>query len=281
MRERLTITLKKEILDELDAHIDGERLRNRSHAIEYYLSKSLGQKALKVLILAGGRPAEFGAEKKLPKAMVKIAGKPLLEHTLKRLKSEKFSEVVISVGEGGEAISGYFKDGEQIGIKINYLEQRHGTKGTASALSQAKDFFKSGTFLLLYGDVLSELDYGEFLEFHRAQKSSICTMALTSVDTPKMWGMAKLSGSKIVSFEEKHEKPKTFSHLVNAGIYAMEPGIFNYIKPEAAKMESDVFPRMAEENKLSGFAFESLWLDVSNSAAYKQAVKEIDKNDKI
>ncbi|MEK7617575.1 MAG: nucleotidyltransferase family protein [Patescibacteria group bacterium] len=276
MRERLTITLKKDILDALDAQIDGDRLRNRSHAIEYYLSKSLGQRALKVLILAGGRPVDLGSSHggKVPKAMVKIAGKPLLEHTLKRLKAEKFNDIVISVGEGGEAIADYFKDGQTLGIKIHYIQQKQGTRGTAQALMQAKDFL-TGEFLLLYGDVLCEIDYGDLLEFHRRQKSSVSTMALTSVDSPKMWGLAKLSGNKIISYEEKPKSSKTFSHLVNAGVYVMEPEIFKYIVPTGVKLESDVFPRLAEEGRLSGYPFESLWLDVSNSAAYKQAVREI------
>jgi NDP-sugar pyrophosphorylase family protein len=279
MRERLTITLKKDLLEELDANIDGQRLRNRSHAIEYYLSKSLGAKPAKVLILAGGKPVDFGERNggKLPKAMVKIANKPLLEHTLQRLKSEKFTEVIISVGEGGEAIAEHFQGGERMGLNITYIEQQPGTKGTAQALMQAKQFLSS-EFLLLYGDVLSEIDFSELLEFHRGQNNALCTMALTSVETPRMWGMARLNGSRIVSFEEKPEKTTTLSHLINAGIYVMDPEIFKYIKADSGKLESNIFPRLAEEGKLMGFAFESLWLDVSNSAAYKQAVREVSNN---
>ena len=94
-RERLTITLRNDLVKALDAEIDGERLRNRSHAIEYFLSRSLGLKAVKVLILAGGQPVFFESEKKaLPKAMVKIAGKPLLEQTLQRLKAAKLTDVL-------------------------------------------------------------------------------------------------------------------------------------------------------------------------------------------
>src|SRR3954468_3022750 len=115
-RERLTITLRSDLLKELDDTVDGERLRNRSHAIEYYLSKSLGHKAVKVLILAGGKPVYFESEKKsLPKAMVKIAGKPLLEQTLQRLKAAKLTDVYISIGEGGNIIEEYFGDGSQMG----------------------------------------------------------------------------------------------------------------------------------------------------------------------
>lgn len=283
MRERLTITLKKEILDALDAQIDGDRLRNRSHAIEYYLSKSLGQKALKVLILAGGKPVDLGPSYggKMPKAMVKIAGKPLLEHTLMKLKSAKFSEVIISVGEGGETIKNYFQDGENVGLSISYVDQGGKTRGTAQAVLEAKNLLGSGNFLLLYGDVLCDIDYNDLIQFHSLNKSAFCTMALTSTESAELWGLARMQGSKIVDFEEKPKNPRTFSRLVNAGIYLVEPEVFRYITGQTVKLESDVFPRLAEEGKLYGYLYEGLWLDISSSAAYKQAVKEIDKNDKI
>ncbi len=277
-RERLTITLRNDLLKNLDAEIDGERLRNRSHAIEYFLSRSLGLKAVKVLILAGGKPVFFESENKsLPKAMVKIAGKPLLEQILQRLKTAKLTDIYISIGEGGGIIEEYFGDGSKMGLHIKYIHQPKGTKGNAQPLLAAKQYFRD-TFLLLYGDVLSDIDYSDFVEFHRAQKTSICTMALSSVEAVSMWGVAKLQGNRIISFEEKPQSPKTFSKLINAGIYMVEPEIFNTIGNKADKLESDVFPRLAEEGKLFGYPYEGLWLDISNSAAYKQAVKEIQEN---
>ncbi|MDE2311697.1 MAG: NTP transferase domain-containing protein [Patescibacteria group bacterium] len=275
-RERLTITLRSDLLKQLDSLIDGERLRNRSHAIEYFLSRNLGAKAVKVLILAGGKPVYFDSEKKtLPKAMVKIAGKPLLEQTLLRLKAFKLTDIVISVGEGGKIIEDYFKDGAQLGVNIHYIEQDGKCQGTAQALYQAKDLLRGEHFLLLYGDVLSDIDYNDFLEYHRQQKASVCTMALTSSESVEQWGLAKLNGSKIVSFEEKPKNPKTFSRLINAGVYVMGQEIFKYLDKSQVKLESGVIPRLAEEGKLTGYAFEALWLDISSSAAYKQAVKEI------
>ncbi len=278
-RERLTITLRTDLLKTLDSLIDGQRLRNRSHAIEYFLSKSLAEKDSKVLILAGGNPVFFKSEgRSLPKAMVSISGKPLLEHTLLRLKEAKLTDVVISVGEGGEIIRDYFKDGSKWSVNISYLEQSKSVKGTAQALAQAKELMKDSHFLLLYGDVLSEINFMDFYQFHKAQQLTVCTMALSSAETVSMWGLAKMQGSKIVNFEEKPEKPKTFSHLVNAGMYFMKPAIFNYITPTAVKLESDVFPRLAEEGRLSGYAYEGMWLDISSESAYQQATKRTKKN---
>jgi NDP-sugar pyrophosphorylase family protein len=276
-RERLTITLRNDLLKALDAEIDGDRLRNRSHAIEYFLSRSLGLKAVKVLILAGGQPVYFESEKKtLPKAMVKIAGKPLLEQTLQRLKAAKLTDIYISIGEGGNIIEEYFGDGIQMGISINYIRQNKSSQGNAQPLLQAKEYFQS-SFLLLYGDVLSDIDYGDFVEFHRSQKTSVCTMALTSAEVVDEWGLAKLQGNRVVEFEEKPQNPKTFSRLINAGIYMMGTEAFNYIGSKANKLERDIFPRLAEEGKLFGYPYEGLWLDISNSAAYKQAIRELNK----
>ena len=278
-RERLTITLRSDLLKVLDANIDGEKLRNRSHAIEFFLSHSLGAQNLKVLILAGGKPVYFESEKKtLPKAMVQIAGKPLLEQTLLRLKSAKLTEIYISVGEGGETIEKYFGDGGRFGVNISYLYQKEKNGGNAQPVLQAKEFLQDGSFLLLYGDVLCDVNYGDLVEFHRAQKQSVCTMTLTSAESVNMWGLARLQGNRIVEFEEKPKNPKTFSRLINAGVYMVEPGIFDFIGSKAHKLESDVFPRLAEEGRLYGYPHEGLWLDISSSAAYKQAVKEITNN---
>ncbi len=276
-RERLTITLRSDLVKALDGEIDGDRLRNRSHAIEYFLSRSLGLKAVKVLILAGGEPVYFDSEKKaLPKAMVKIAGKPLLEQTLQRLKAAKLTDVCISLGKGGNIIEEYFGDGGQMGMSITYIHQSKTNQGNAQPVLQVKEYFRH-SFLLIYGDVLSDIDYGDFVEFHRSQKAAACTMALASVDTVSMWGVAKLQGNRIVAFEEKPQNPKTFSRLINAGIYVIEPEFFSFVSPKANKLESDIFPRLAEEGRLFGYPYQGLWLDISNSAAYKQAMKEINK----
>ena len=88
-------------------------------------------------------------------------------------------------------------------------------------------------------------------------------MALTSAENVSMWGLARLVGSRIMEYEEKPVAPKTKSHLVNAWIYVMEPGIFSFIKRDAVKLESEVFPRLAEESRLVGYPFEGQWMDIT------------------
>ena len=94
--------------------------------------------------------------------MVKIAGKPLLEQTLRRLKASKFSEVIISIGEGGDSVENYFGDGSRFGISISYLYQKEKNGGNAQPVAQAKELLAGGPFLLLYGDVLSACRFWRF-----------------------------------------------------------------------------------------------------------------------
>ncbi|MBL8029812.1 MAG: nucleotidyltransferase family protein [Candidatus Doudnabacteria bacterium] len=264
LRERLTITLKKSVVSMLDQIIDGQKIRNRSHAVEFALTEFLAKEKLKVLILAGGNTVKIvNQREELPKAMVPILGAPLLEHTLKKLRDMHFTEVVISTGKAGDKIQKYFGKGERIGLNISYIKQEGLLSGTAQPLLQTKNLFEN-TFLLMYGDVLSEINLNDIIEFHQNQRGAIATMALTAVEHVSQWGVAKLVGSKISSFEEKPKKPSTFSHLVNAGIYVLEPAIFGFISKNAERLESDVLPRLAEENKLAGYAFDAKWVDASS-----------------
>ena len=275
-RTRLTITLKDTLLQLLDELIDGQKIRNRSHAIEFLLSQTLVPKQIKVLILAGGegvnfRPLTF----EMPKSLIPVAGKPLLEHTVLNLRKHNLTDVTISLGYLGEKIKEYFGDGSRWGLQISYLEQSQNKKGgTAQPVKQAQESFGGGPFLLVYGDVLTDLDFVDVLDFHRSQKSPVATMALAPVERVSMWGVTKVMGNKIVEFEEKPDAPKTHSHLVNAGIYVMEPSIFKYIGRESVRLESDVFPRLADEGKLAAYPFEGKWYDVSTPEIYERVIKE-------
>lgn len=275
-RIRLTITLKDTLLRLLDELIDGQKIRNRSHAIEILLSQTLLPKQTKVLILAGGEGVNFRPlTYEMPKSLIPVAGKPLLEHTILNLRRYNLTDVTISLGYLGEKIKEYFGDGSRWGLQISYLEQSQNKKnGTAQPVKQAAERFGGNAFLLIYGDVLTDIDFVGLLEYHRGQKNTVSTMALAPVERVSMWGVTKVIGNKIVEFEEKPNLPKTHSHLVNAGIYVMEPAIFKYINRDCMRLESDVFPRLADEGKLAAYPFEGKWYDVSTPEIYERVIKE-------
>ncbi len=270
---RLTITLDQELLRRLDAVIDGSKIRNRSHAIEFLLSNSLVAKKTKVLILAGGEGVKFRPlTYELPKSLIPIKGKPLLEHTLEALRDQGFSEIYISIGHLGEKIRDYFGDGARWRIKIRYLEQTSSKKGTAQPVLEAKGYLGDEPFLVIYGDVLTKLFFSDLVEFHASHRG-IATIALASVEKPAMWGVATIQGNRIVDFVEK-PKIRTKSHLINAGVYVLSPEVFRYIPKNSTRLEKDLFPRLAQEGKLYAYPFESEWHDVSTPEVYGEVLKE-------
>ncbi len=274
-RERITITLKKEIVQALDKTIDGAAVRNRSHAVEMVLSKALLKKPTKALILAGGKEIRLPQlGKEVPKTMLPVQGRPILEHILLRLKSAGIEEIILSVGQGGQKIRDYFRNGSRFGVNIGYLEQDQIKKGTAQPIKQAQGQLMDAPFVLVYGDVLADIDFADFLNFHENQKSLVATMALASAEKVSMWGAVRLIGSKVVEFHEKPKNPSMQSHLVNAGMYILSPKIFEYLSADMAKLESDLLPRLAEESRLGGYNFGGSWYDVSTSQVYEAVLKE-------
>ncbi len=273
-RQRLTITLKNDILKLLDGYIDGEKIRNRSHAVEFLLSQSLVPKGVKVLILAGGEGVKFRPlTYELPKAMIPLAGKPLLEHTIERLVRSGLTDIIVSIGYLGEKVRNYFGDGTRFGAHITYLDQTGLKNGTAQPLRQARKLLEGNSFLLIYGDVLADIHYADLIEFHRSVAGSQVTMALTSVETIAQWGSARVVGNKIVEFVEKPKTKNVRSHLVNAGMYVIEPAFFNLLDEKAIRLESDVLPKLSEQGKLSAYPFDGTWFDISTPEIYEKALK--------
>ncbi|MFA6354054.1 MAG: nucleotidyltransferase family protein [Candidatus Paceibacterota bacterium] len=273
-RSRLTITIKKDILKQLDAYIDGSRIRNRSHAIEYVLSKHFAPKIKKALILAGGqgtkmRPFTY----EMPKAMIPVNGRPVLEYTIENLRRFDVREIIVSIGHQGAKIKQYFGDGSKFGVKITYLDQGKSEVGTAAPIFQAKKIIGENPFFIYYGDVLANIDLADMVDFH-ISNAAVATMALTSVNKSADWGAVRVQGSRVYSFLEKPNQRKDLSNIINSGIYIFDPEIFKYLTPEAHRLEKDIFPKLVERRKLFGYMFAGQWFDVGDPEIYKRAVKE-------
>ena len=273
-RERLTITLRQDILEQLDRQIDGYRLRNRSHAIEYYLSRELGGKLTKAIILCGGnglslRPFTY----ELPKAMIPVKGRPLLEHTIEGLREQGIRDIVLTIDYLGDKIEQHFGDGSKLGVKIQYVRVEKPI-GTAGSLKAAQDVAGSQPFLLLYGDVLARIQYQDLIEFH-AEHKKLVTMALTSVADPSAMGVVGLRGSKVVAFTEKPKSNAAVSRLVSAGIFVMSPEIFAKLPTKTPlSLEQDVFTKLVADEEVDGFVFDAPWYDVTTPESYERLLKE-------
>jgi len=272
-RSRITITLEQTILEQVDSLIDKEKIRNRSHAIEYVLSRSLDNKINRAVILAGGqgtklRPFTY----EMPKALLPVKGKPLLEYSINNLRKNNIGELIVCVGHLGNKIIDYFGTGSKLGVKIDYYQEKYPMQ-TGGALKKIQSKLNNLPFFLIYGDILTDLPIRDLVSFHNEQKT-IATIALASVNKPNHFGQFKLHGTKLVNFFQKNTKTIK-SHLINCGIYILSPEIFNYFpKNKESFLIEDVIERLIKEKKASGFVFEGQWFDVGTPINYEKAIKE-------
>ena len=271
-RERLTITLRSDLLHELDGKVDGIKIRNRSHAIEIMIAKVLKAKRVKkAVILAGGkgmRMRPFTYE--MPKPMIPVKGKPLIQHIIELCRKYEIREIILSTGYLGEKIREHFGDGSHLGVEITYVEEK-AEMGTAGPLLLAKEHLDT-PFLMFNGDVLANIDLSDLASFHNDQKG-YATIALTQVEDTSSFGVVRLMGNKVVGFIEKPQEGVEESRLINAGVYVFEPEILKYIPAGKSMLEKDVFPKLSDEGKLFGYPFDGQWFDTGTPEAYEKAIK--------
>lgn len=279
-RERITITIRDDLLRSLDQIIDYQKVRSRSHAIEVLLSRILHTEANQAVILASGegvkmRPFTY----EIPKPLIPVNGRPLLEHSIELLRQHGITNIYITVSHLAEKIEEHFGDGSRFGVSITYIHEKKPT-GTGGALLAARKKLKEGPFVVAYADVLADLDLTEFLQTHENAKAAAGTIALTSVADPSAYGAVKMRGSRVVEFSEKPVISGDVSRLVFAGIAAFDTAIFSFFpnkKKGSLSLENDVFPELIEQGRLYGYPFEGQWFDVSTPEIYEQVLKQWSK----
>jgi NDP-sugar pyrophosphorylase family protein len=273
MKERITITLDSELIKQIDNRIDGNIIKNRSQQIELFLTKALGTyRPEKALILVGGKGTRLRPiTLKIPKCMMDVHGKTVTEHMFDLLKKYGVRDVILSTGYLKEKVRENYGDGSKFGVNINYVEEDE-PLGTAGPLKLAKNFLKD-SFIATNGDELKSINIPRMFRLHK-RKDALATIALTTVDDPSHYGVAKLSGSRILEFVEKPKKEEAPSNLINAGFYILEPEVLDMIPDGFAMLEKDVFPKLAKQGKLRGFPFEGQWFDIGNLERYEIAKKK-------
>ncbi|MEE9323545.1 MAG: sugar phosphate nucleotidyltransferase [Candidatus Aenigmarchaeota archaeon] len=273
MKERITLTIDEKILENVDRLVDGLSVRNRSHAVELILSKYMNFRELKTaLILCGGegtrlRPITY----ETPKALVQVHGKPLVEHLFDLLKKYSVNDVVLSVGHMKEKIINEKDNWSRLGLDISFVEEQK-PLGTGGPLRLAKDKLTK-TFIVSNGDELKNINIMDMHESHKKNRA-LATIALTTVNDPSQYGVAKLEGSRIIEFVEKPKKDKAPSNLINAGFYILEPEVADMIPKGRCSIEKQIFPKLAKMGRLFGFPFSGQWFDTGNLERYERALKE-------
>ena len=276
-RSRITLTLKQSTINNVDRLIDKQKIRNRSHAIEYILDQYNLPNIRKAIILAGGigsqlRPYTY----EVPKSLLPVKGKPILEYIIEELKENFVTDIILSTGYLGPKIKEHFGDGKKFGVHITYSEENEPLQ-TGGAIMKVKDQIGDGTFLVIHGDIVTSLSFRDLIDFHKKEQS-IVTAALTPVNKPAEFGQLALHGTKLVRFYQNvtnDKEAEVKSHLINCGIYVCEPGIFQYFpKDKKIFLFEDVIESLISQKKVSGFVFEGQWFDVGNPKNYEKAIKE-------
>jgi len=262
-RSRITITIRTDLLRSVDNLIDGTRIKNRSHAIESLLSKDFAERRVhKAVILAGGKGARIkGRKEEVSRVLSSYKGRPFIEHIFDYLRAQGVEEVIISASNLSSGVKEEIGNGKKSGLSVSYLSK---DEGTASVLRYLVNLIDE-TFLMMNGDVLSEADLEEMFDFHK-KCGGLCTVGVISVKEPAAYGNIVLSGNKIVDFIEKPKAGKEESYLVNAGVYIMEPEIFNLVSAECSSLEKDLFPYLAKRGDLCGYYLRGPWTSLDSVA---------------
>lgn len=276
-RERITITLRQDLLNRVDQTIDRQHVRNRSHAFEVLLSRLFQNQTHQAVILASGegvnlRPFTY----EIPKPLIPVNGRPLLEYTIELLRQHDITSIIITVSHLAKKIEQHFGDGSNFGVKITYVHEKK-PSGTGGALLAAKAKLQTSPFLMVYGDVIMDLDVTEFIQHHQQQKAALGTLALTSVADPSTYGAVKLRGNRVITFSEKPAVSNDVSRLVFAGTGIFETSLFDFFphkKSGQLSLEKDVFPALINAGRLYGYPFEGQWFDISTPESYEQALKQ-------
>lgn len=218
------------------------------------------------VIMAGGLGTRLRPHTETcPKPMLEVAGKPMLEHIIERAKAEGFSRFVLAIHYLGHMVEEYFGHGEGLGVNIEYLRE-NSPLGTAGALSLITQKFDQ-PFIVTNGDVLTDIQYGDLLDFH-VRHESWATMAVRLHEWQHPFGVVQINGIDIVGFEEK---PIARTHI-NAGIYALDPGALSVLE---SGMHCDM-PRMFEKvqafkKRTVAYPMHEPWLDVGRPDDLNQA----------
>lgn len=232
---------------------------------------------MKALILAGGfatrlRPLSCTR----PKSLFPLVNKPLLQWTFERLASSGVNEAILAVNALTQFYIRQFKPAHS-GLKIRYsIDPPKKPLGTGGPVKKAEKLIgHDEAFIVLNGDIFAEIDYKRLLETHK-RNSALVTIALCHVEDPYSFGVVELNGENIKRFVEKPRKGEEPSNFINAGAYVLSPEVFNYIpKGRAVSIEREVFPKIAETNRLFGSQITGLWMDIGKPNEYLQANKTI------
>jgi NDP-sugar pyrophosphorylase family protein len=224
------------------------------------------------MILAAGVGSRLDPlTRNLPKPLVPIVNRPVMEHIIVLLAKHGFQEIMVNLHYLGDQIESFFGDGRHLGVNIHYSYEDQ-LWGDAGSVKRVEEFFKDETFIVVGGDDLADIDLTRLVRTHR-DKKALATIALSLVDDPSEYGIVLMNEEgRITRFMEKPKGEVIFSNTANTGVYVFEPEVFELIPRNTFYLfGKQFFPQMLEQRRpLYGHLTASYWKDVGNLAVYQQ-----------
>ncbi|MHB1461877.1 MAG: sugar phosphate nucleotidyltransferase [Armatimonadota bacterium] len=226
---------------------------------------------MKAMILAAGVGSRLDPlTRSLPKPMVPVINRPVIEHIVRLLKRHGFDEIVVNLHYLGEQIDAHFKNRKDLGVNL-YFKYEDRLWGDAGSVKRSEEFFDD-TFIVIGGDDITDLDLSRLVRFHK-DKKAIASIALSLVDDPSEYGIALMNErGRITRFLEKPKGEVIFSNAANTGVYIFEPEIFDLIpKGTTYGFGQNLMPLLIEQKKpFYGLLTSAYWKDVGNLKTYQQ-----------
>ena len=238
---------------------------------------------MKAMVLAAGQGTRLHPlTERIPKALVPVAGKPMIEYSLLLLKRYGIRDIIINLHHLGDQIESHLGDGAQLGLQITYSKEPE-LLDTGGGLLKAKPFLQGTTFIVINTDVLIDLSLNELIEFH-VKKGAAATLVLRPDPLADQYGSMEIdSAGTIHRFLQTRSVlapsgPTT--KLMFTGLQVLEPRVFDYMEPEDGVRKfsttKDTYPRMLlHQERLFGFRFDGFWQDVGTPSRIKEAEESL------
>jgi len=231
---------------------------------------------MKAVILVGGQATRLlPLTCNTPKAMLPVLNIPFLEHVIRYLSKHQIKDIILAQGYLAQPIESYFGDGSQLGVKLNYVVEDT-PLGTAGAVKNAERYLDE-TFLMLNGDIFTDLDITGMIEYHLERKAK-ATIALTPVGDPTSYGLVETDAEgRITRFLEKPKQSEVTTNTINAGTYVLEPEILAQMPPQTkVSIEREVFPLLLEEGKpVYAYPSSAYWIDMGTPEKYLRLHRDL------
>lgn len=230
---------------------------------------------MRIVIMAGGKGTRIAqVNSEVPKPMIPIEGKPILEYQIKALSGQGYTDFVLIVGHMGQVIKDYFGNGSSRGVRIEYITEDC-PLGTAGALFFLKDTIKED-FLLLNGDIIFDVDIRRFNEYHRGN-NAIATILTHPNDHPYDSGIIAADDSgKVINWLHKEEERLWYKNRVNAGLHMLSPEIFAFF-PDLQKrdLDRDILKPLIAAGKLSVYDSPEYVRDMGTPERYYSVIEDM------